>query len=278
MDTPIDLHCHSTASDGILDPKDLVKRAFSNGCTTLALTDHDCIDGLVEANNTAIQYGMKFISGIEISVTWNSKTLHIVGLDIDETNNDMINVLSNLRKGRIERAIQISDELSKVGIEGAFEGASKYCKNIDMISRTHFARFLVENDYVNNIENVFEHYLVEGKVGYVPHNWISLKEAINLIIEANGIPIIAHPARYKLDDDKLNSLIKEFIKYGGLAIESISGRHTIEENQKFIEFAKKYNLYVSAGSDFHQPSSDPYREVGKTLSIPSDVESVLAII
>lgn len=274
----IDLHSHSTASDGTLSPNELVKRAFENGCSVLALTDHDCIDGLVEANFTANQYGMKFVSGVELSVSWKSYTLHIVGLDFDETNDNLINGLENIRKGRINRAMKISEELEKVGIKNAFDGAKQYCENIDMISRTHFARFLVEQKICNDIDDVFNHYLVKGKPGYVPHYWISLKEAIDLIIGAGGIAIIAHPARYKMTDDDFKELINEFINYGGTGIEAISGRHSLEENEKYLNIAKEYKLFVSCGSDFHQPSSNKYREIGNTICIPDDVQSVLSII
>ena len=216
----VDLHCHSRASDGLLAPAEIVLRAQGLGVTTLALTDHDDTSGLEEAKDAAHEARIRFVRGVEISVTWNGTTIHVVGLGIDPEDSSLAEGLKWVRGGRTRRAARIADALAAAGIPGSLAGAMFYVKNPDLISRTHFARFLVENGYANNVGSVFRNYLVSGKPGYVPHQWSELGDALNWIRSAGGIGVLAHPARYKFTRDELQAFLAEFSDHGGLGSRS----------------------------------------------------------
>lgn len=269
MSKHIDLHAHSTASDGTLTPTALLQHAYSKGMKVFALTDHDDTSGLVEADIAASNLGMQLVSGVEISVTWHKQTIHVVGLNIDATNENLQQGLAGLREFRRWRAQEIADRLDKSGIPGAFEAARALASG-KSISRTHFAHFLIANGYAKNFKQVFKRYLVNGKPGYVSGNWAELADAVDWIKQAGGQAVIAHPARYRMSLTKLNVLLEDFKAAGGEGLEVVSGSHTLDEVQKMARLAAKYSLYGSRGSDYHGPEN-VYMEMDRLPAMPSDV-------
>ena len=248
-----DLHCHSVVSDGTLTPEALAERAASNGVELWALTDHDEIGGQARAAAAAKAVGMGYVTGVEISVTFLGKTVHIVGLGMDTDNADLCEGLERTRGGRRLRAQDMADGLAKVGIKGAFEGALQYVGNPDLISRTHFARHLVETGVCKDTNEVFRKYLTEGKPGFVEHRWATLKDAVGWITGAGGMAVVAHPARYKFTPNEEFALFTEFKGHGGRGVEVVTGSHTAAEYVKYAETAKEFGLAASRGSDFHSP-------------------------
>ncbi|MFC0166508.1 3',5'-nucleoside bisphosphate phosphatase [Pseudoduganella danionis] len=249
----VDLHCHSNVSDGVLAPAAVAQTARKAGVDVWALTDHDEIDGVAEARAAAQALGMQFVSGVEISITWAKETVHIVGLQIDETHAGLCAGLAATRAGRDNRGRQIAAELAKAGIADAYEGALKFVGNPDLMSRTHFARYLVEQGVCANIPDVFKKYLSEGKPGYVPHRWATLEDAVGWIRAAGGIAVIAHPGRYKFNDMAQGVLFDEFKQLGGTAIEVVTGSHTPDQYPEYAELARRYGFLASRGTDFHAP-------------------------
>ncbi len=248
-----DLHCHSVVSDGTLTPEALAQRARANGVDLWALTDHDEVGGQARALAAAHEVGLKYLSGVEISVTFAGVTVHIVGLGFDPTNADLVAGLKRTRGGRAERAQEMSAGLAAVGIKDAYEGALKYVGNPDLISRTHFARHLVESGVCQDTHEVFRRFLTEGKPGFVPHRWASLRDAVHWITGAGGMAVVAHPARYKFTPTEEYALFTEFKAHGGQGVEVLTGSHTAAEAVKYAELAQELDLYASRGSDFHSP-------------------------
>lgn len=248
-----DLHCHSVVSDGTLTPEQLAARAKANGVELWALTDHDEIGGQDRALAAAHANGMKYLTGTEISVTFANKTVHIVGLGFDAHDAQLKAGLHNTRGGRGERAKEMSDGLAKVGIHGAYEGALKYAGNHELISRTHFARFLVETGACQDTNEVFRRFLTEGNPGFVPHRWASLKDAVQWIVQAKGMAVIAHPARYGFTPNEEFALFTEFKNHGGQGVEVVTGSHTPAEYVTYADMAQEFGLFASRGSDFHSP-------------------------
>ncbi len=268
----IDLHAHSTASDGELTPAELVELAAANGVETLALTDHDTVAGLAEAHTAAIQHDLNLINGIELSTQWNNKTIHIVGLNIDAKNKTMTDATIHLNMLREDRAIKIGEKLNKVGIKHAYEG-SKQIAGKGTVTRQHFAQFLVNNHYAKSYADVFKRFLVNNKPGYVSVEWPTLSETINYISVAGGVAVIAHPLRYKLTATKLRKLISEFKETGGKAIEVVTGNNNKEEITTVTNYAKKYDIAASAGSDYHH-SKTPWAQLGNLKEIPQGLTPV----
>jgi predicted metal-dependent phosphoesterase TrpH len=269
----IDLHCHSTVSDGLLTPTQLVDHAATRGVDVLALTDHDNVDGLDEARHAAKAKNITFINGVEISVSWRSQTLHIVGLGIDPEYAPLVEGLSAIRSGRAERASNIASQLDKSGIYGSLEGAYSYAGAGRLIGRTHFARFLTERGHAKDVKSVFKKCLVKGKPGYAPHQWVSLTEAVGWICGSGGRAVIAHPARYKLGKGALDELLLEFKGLGGAAIEVITASHTPEQSLLFARHAQRLDLLASRGSDFHGPG-ESYFDLGRMPELPSGCKPV----
>ena len=267
-----DLHCHSTASDGELSPADLVRQAAQQGVEVMALTDHDVTDGLAEAAAEAQMAGIEFITGVEISVTWQKHLIHIVGLNFDPANEELQAGLAGLRQTRSGRGEEIARRLAKAGIEGALEGAQSY-SNGKILSRTHFAQFLYETGRVKSLQGAFDRYLGTGKSAYVSSQWCSLEEAVGWITGAGGVAVIAHPARYKLSATKLRALIEEFKALGGLGFEVISGSQGLHENQNMADYARRYGLLASVGSDYHGPSQS-WLGMGRLGPLPQGLEPV----
>lgn len=269
----VDLHCHSNVSDGALAPAALAARARAGGVDVWALTDHDEIDGIAEAREAARSLGMRYVTGVEISVTWAGRTIHIVGLNFDEKNEDLIRGLAETRSGRERRAHDMAAQLAAVGIPGAFEGALKHVGNPDLISRTHFARYIIELGICTSVSDVFAKYLIEGKPGYVPHRWASLEDAIGWIRGAGGVAVIAHPGRYDLGEMQLGVFLDEFKRLGGMGVEVVTGSHTVEEYGRFAILARNYGLLASRGSDFHAPGESDI-ELGALPPLPPSVMPV----
>ena len=263
----VDLHCHSTFSDGCLPPEEVVERASMRGCKLFALTDHDTLDGLGLARKKAESIGIEFLNGVEVSVSWGKNTLHIVGLHVDPTNEILQEGLRGIRSGRYIRAKKMAQGLEKFGIKDALLGAQKYVQNPEMITRTHFARYLVEAGHVRNIAAVFKRFLVKGKPGYVEHEWASLESTIQWIKAAGGVAVLAHPGRYMMGANSMRVLLQEFIYHGGEAIEVVCGSHTANHVATFSRYAQEFNLLASVGSDYHA-TGEGFREPGTVGNLP----------
>ncbi len=268
-----DLHCHSVVSDGTLTPEALAERARANGVELWALTDHDEIGGQARAAAAAKAQGMKYLTGVEISVTFVGQTVHIVGLGFDADNTALRLGLQQTRGGRKERAMEMSEGLAQVGIKGAFDGALKFVGNPELISRTHFARFLVESGVCKETSEVFRKFLTEGKPGFVPHRWATLKDAVTWITQAGGMAVVAHPARYKFSPNEEYALFTEFKGHGGLGVEVVTGSHTAAEYLIYAETAKEFGLAASRGSDFHSPD-ESHTELGTLPYLPGGLTPV----
>ena len=268
-----DLHCHSVVSDGTLTPEALAARAKANGVQLWALTDHDEIGGQERAIASAKALDMKYLTGVEISITFAGKTVHIVGLGFDHTNTDLVQGLRNTRGGRAERAKEMSEGLAKVGIHGAYEGALKYAGNHELISRTHFARFLVESGVCKDTSEVFRKYLTENKPGFVPHRWASLENAVHWITGASGVAVIAHPARYGFTANEEYALFTEFKSHGGRGVEVITGSHSSADALQYADTALEFNLAASRGSDFHSPD-ESHTDLGTLPWLPGQLTPV----
>lgn len=269
----VDLHCHSNISDGVLAPAAVAARAKANGVDVWALTDHDELDGIAAAREAAADLGLHYVPGVEISITWAGQTVHIVGLQIDETNADLAQGLINTRSGRERRAHEMAAQLAAAGIPGAYEGALKFVGNPDLISRTHFARYIIELGVCSDIGAVFRHYMIEGKPGFVPHRWATLKEAVTWIRGAGGIAVVAHPGRYKFSDLEAGAFFDEFKQLGGAAIEVMTGSHTVDQYDTFAKVAKAYGFMASRGSDFHGPGESRV-DLGALPPLPDSVVPV----
>ncbi|MGF6955175.1 3',5'-nucleoside bisphosphate phosphatase [Paraburkholderia youngii] len=268
-----DLHCHSTVSDGQFAPTDVARRAHANGVTLWALTDHDEVGGQQEARTAAEALGMNYLSGVEISVTWAGRTVHIVGLGIDPSNQVLIDGLARTRDGRAARAEAIGEQLATLGIADAYEGALHYVSNPDMMSRTHFARFMVEHGHCANTQEVFDRYLGDGKPGYVAHRWAKLADALSWIQAAGGVAIVAHPGRYAYSQLEFDAFFGEFIDLGGKAIEVVTGSHTPDQYREYADVARRYGFEASRGSDFHAPGEGRI-ELGTLPPLPADLKPV----
>ena len=265
---PVDFHCHSTYSDGSYPVKEVLDMAKANGGKYIALTDHDTINGIKEAREYAKNIGLTFFAGVEISVTWgNNNLIHILGLNIDENNQNLVDNLNKLRSYRFQRGQKIAANLAKAGIPDAFEGAMKYCSNIEALSRTHFLRFLVDSGYAKP-GRAFEKYLAPGKVGYVAQVWATLEDAVKWITDSGGIAVIAHPSRYKFTRTKLLRLIDDFKQCGGRGIEVVSSSHSKEDAYSIATIANNHDLLCSQGSDFHTLETFRTIKVGINHPLP----------
>ena len=269
----VDLHCHSTASDGLLPAAEVARRAFANGVELLALTDHDNLDGLAAARAVADEVGMGLVNGVEISIEWGGLQVHILGLNFAADDQALNDGLAAIRSGRISRAQRMAAELDKVGIHGAFEGAMRHAENPTLISRAHFARHLVDAGVCKDVRSVFDSYLVPGCPGYVDHRWATLADSVGWINGAGGIAAVAHPGRYKFSKPQMRLLLDEFKELGGQAIEVISGSHSQENVAVFGRFAREYWFMASCGSDFHGPG-ESYVDLGKLAPLPKDLKPV----
>jgi predicted metal-dependent phosphoesterase TrpH len=269
-----DLHAHSTVSDGLLTPREVVERAAERGVELFSLTDHDEVAGQAEADAAARAVGLAFVHGVEISVTWASTTVHVVGLGIDPDHRPLRLALARVRSGRTGRARKMAEELAAAGIDDPYEGALRFVRNPELISRTHFARHLVEAGYCRDVREVFKKYLVAGKPGYVPHEWAHLDEAVQWIGAAGGVAVLAHPGRYKIGELKLSEMVREFKEAGGVALEVVTSNHSPEQMKRFASMAEDMELEASRGSDFHGPGEAENVELGVVPPLPPGLTPV----
>lgn len=274
--TNADLHCHSVVSDGTLAPEELAQRAHANGVELWSLTDHDVIGGQARAQAVASDLGMQYIGGVEISVSWMSQTIHIVGVGINPYHQGLVEGLRQTRDGRAARGREIARQLDLVGVPNAYDGAMQFCGNPELLSRTHFARFLVEKNVCKDIEEVFTKYLTPGKPGYVSHVWASLEESVKWIKDSGGVAVIAHPGRYRLTEMQKDELYKSFKEYGGLGIEVVTGSHSPAQYIEYEKVALKYDFYASRGSDFHSPD-ESHTDLGTLPLLPSTLKPVWSL-
>ncbi len=274
MSIHYDLHTHSLASDGSLTPGELVQRAAAAGVGVLALTDHDETAGVAEAAAAASQAGIRLVPGVEVSVTWNGATVHVVGLQVDPENPDLVAGLAELRRFRDWRAEEIGRRLAKHGVTGAFEAARTLARG-RIVSRTHFAQFLAAEGHAKDVRDVFRRFLRRGKPGHVPGQWASLEAAIGWIRAAGGVAVVAHPARYDLTMTRLRRLLGEFVEVGGGGIEVVSGSHSRDDILKIGRLAQAFRLPASAGSDYHGPEN-VWIELGRLPSLPEGCEPIWA--
>ena len=269
-----DLHCHSTVSDGLLAPVEVVRRAHANGVELLALTDHDELGGLAEAAAEALALGLRFVAGAEISVSWgDDTTVHVLVLGIDPANPQLAQGLSRVRAGRDARALRMAAELDKVGIHGAYAGALRFAGNPALISRAHMARYIVEQGLVKDVKSVFDYWLAKGKPGYVRHAWATLEEAVNWIHGAGGMAVVAHPGHYRLARVELRALLAEFKACGGDAIEVLSGSQWADDAGEMAALARTFGFLASTGSDFHGPG-ESWVDLGRMPALPDDLVPV----
>jgi predicted metal-dependent phosphoesterase TrpH len=270
-----DLHCHSIVSDGCLEPAAVVRRAHSNGVTLLSLTDHDELSGTAEAAQEAAALGMRFVPGVEVSVTFQDVTVHVVGLGVDPENPALQAGLTRVRMGREDRARRMADALARAGLGGALSGARRFASNPAMIGRAHFARHLVASGVMPDVRTVFDHYLAHGKPGYIPQRWADLEEAVDWIRGAGGIAVMAHPARYcrRLSVAALDRLFDIFMAAGGEGVEVVAGAHSPEEARRFATLARQRGLLASVGSDFHGEGESPV-DIGRCNPLPPDLNPV----
>jgi hypothetical protein len=253
-----DLHSHSRASDGAFSPAEVAARAASHGVTLWALTDHDTVDGVAEARASALALGMDFLSGVEISVSYAGKTVHIVGLGVDTSNAQLLQGLAQTRSGRSGRMQAMADKLAALGIAGAYAGALHYAASPEALSRTHLAQFLVESGHCPTLQAAFDKYLADGKAAFVPFQWAKLADAVGWIRGAGGVAVIAHPARYKFDAMVEHALFTDFVAAGGQAVEVMTGSHQAHELPHYADLARQFGLAHSCGSDFHGVGNDDY--------------------
>ncbi len=268
-----DLHCHSLVSDGTLAPEELAARAHANGVRLWALTDHDEIGGQHRAAAAAHALGMDYLTGTEISVTFIGTTVHIVGLGFDADDAQLARGLATTRGGRDQRARDIAEQLARAGIPGAYEGALCYAGNPALISRTHFARYLVDTGVCRDMGAVFRKYLTEGKPGFVPHYWADLRDAVRWIRDAGGVAVIAHPGRYRFTANEEYALFSEFRQLGGQAVEVVTGSHTSAEYRIYADMAQEFGLAASRGSDFHGPE-ESHTDLGTLPDLPAQLTPV----
>ncbi|MFL1466259.1 PHP domain-containing protein [Marinobacter sp. HN1S83] len=268
----IDLHCHSTASDGALAPADVVRRAVEQGVSHLALTDHDTIEGLPEAQAAADASGITLISGTELSCLWKTQTIHVVGLDFDRDSPAFVEALARQHENRWARARMIDERLQKVGVADLLEKATDKAGG-DVPGRPHFARVLVEEGKVKDSAQAFKRYLGAGKPGDVRAFWPELSEVVQWITEAGGVAVLAHPRKYRMTATKLRNLIHDFIRAGGRSIEVSTSGQSSGDLGFLAELCRRQELLASQGSDFHFPGA-PWCELGNIVKMPDGLEPV----
>lgn len=272
-----DFHSHSSVSDGFLSPDTVAQRAAANGVDLWALTDHDDLGGLTVAAQAAEEAGIGFVSGVEISIEWENTPIHIVGLGFDAQHPDIVQGLAGLRAGRLERARRMGEALAAKGIPGVYEGALGYVTNPNLISRAHFARYLVSIGIAKDVSGVFQYYLTPGKPGYVDHRWAGLEDAVSWIKAAGGVAVVAHPGRYKMSGGEMRRFLAQFKEVGGAAIEVISGSHSPDHVLHFARLARHFGFHASRGSDFHGPE-ESYVDLGRLPQLPPDLKPVWRLV
>ncbi|TAL76637.1 MAG: PHP domain-containing protein [Burkholderiaceae bacterium] len=269
----VDLHCHSNVSDGVLGPDALARRAHDNGVQVWSLTDHDELSGLTDAGEAARALGMVFIPGVEISATWAGQTVHVVGLNINPEHSALRSGLAAIRADRLSRAGEMAQRLDVLGIQGAYDGALRYAGNPELISRTHFARFMVDRGVCTSMQDAFDRYLGGGKPAYVRVRWASLADAVSWILQAGGRAVLAHPGRYVYTATQFDALFDDFQQLGGQGIEVVTGSHRPAQYRQYADVARHYGFLASRGSDFHAPK-ESHVDLGGLPPLPAGLTPV----
>ncbi|PCK93436.1 PHP domain-containing protein [Pseudomonas viridiflava] len=269
----VDLHCHSTASDGALSPTALVTRAYENGVRVLSLTDHDTLEGLEEARKTAHSLGMQLVNGVELSCTWGGATIHILGYAFDTKAPALTEAIARLHEGRWLRAEEISRKLAIKGMPGALEGARAIQKELgdsgNAPARPHFADFLVREGFVKDRAEAFRKWLGAGKLGDVKQHWPTLEDTVATLRSSGAWVSLAHPSHYDFTRSKRRKLVGDFIQAGGHAIEVVNGMQPADQVGTLAILAREFGLLVTAGSDFHGPGA--WGEIGIYRPVPEDL-------
>ena len=272
MTETYDLHCHSSASDGFLTPTEVIQRAQQMGVTSLSLTDHDTINGQAEAAKAALDNNINFIPGIEISTTWENKCFHIIGLNIDYEHPALINGIKALQTLRVERAKKIALKLEKKRIPNVYQAVLEAAKG-GMVTRAHFADYLLSHNYVATQQEAFDRYLGQGKPAFVSTVWADLQEAVGWITQSGGVAVVAHPMRYRMSASWMRRFLSFFKQTGGQGIEVITGRTNPDEIRRAMLYATQYELAASVGSDFHTPKNK-WVELGRLSPLPKNIKPV----
>ncbi|MBM3346811.1 MAG: PHP domain-containing protein [Betaproteobacteria bacterium] len=268
-----DLHCHSRASDGLLAADILAERARNRGVELISLTDHDDLSALADMRREAEARGLRFVDGVEISACWRGIGIHVLGLNVDPGDPSLVAGLQAIRDSRAARAVAMGESLARSGIDGALAGALSYAGNPALVSRTHFARFLAERGHARDVRSVFQRFLIEGKPGFVAHQWASLADAVRWVRDSGGQAVVAHPGRYPLSEAALREFLEEFRALGGSGIEVISGAHTPDQHDNFAALAREFGLLGSRGSDFHGPGESRF-DLGSLPPLPQGINPV----
>lgn len=271
-----DLHTHSTVSDGSLTPSALVAAAAASGIRTLALSDHDTMAGIPAAEEAATALGIRLIPAVELSATWQDRTIHIVGLALDEHDPVLNAGMLQLQRIRVERACEMGKKLEKLGIPGVYEEASQLAGQGGMITRTHFAKVLVSRGHASSVAEVFGRYLTSGKPGFVATRWAGLEDVLGWIRSAGGVAVLAHPQRYRLGYSALQRLVREFMAMGGQAMEVISGNAQPRDVATLATLARRHQLLASMGSDYHGPDQ-VWLRLGVLPQLPADIYPVWSL-
>lgn len=267
-----DLHTHTTASDGELSPKALVIKAKANGVDVLAITDHDTTEGIAEAEIEACKQNIRLLPGIELSVSWMDKNFHIVGLGIDPDNEKLKASLTETEKLRQQRAIEIGKKLEKIGVIKAYYEARELA-GVSTLTRSHFARVLINQGFADDSREVFKKYLVQNKPGFVKTNWVEMASGIKLIKDAGGKAILAHPMRYNITASWLRRFLAAFKQAGGIGIEVVTGSSNVDEITTTAAYARRFELSGSAGSDYHG-FDNTWVKLGQLAAMPESVTPV----
>ncbi|MGO1296418.1 MAG: RNase RNM [Vibrio sp.] len=269
----IDLHSHTTASDGRFSYDALIERAREFDIDVLAITDHDSVDSLQPAQDYIQEHGypMVLIPGIEISTVWQNKDIHIVGLNVDPANPQLAQLIVEQKQRRRARAALIGERLEKVTCPGILEEVQVLAGEAE-ITRAHFAKWLVDNGYAKTMQKVFKNYMTRNNPGYVPPNWCTMSDAIEAIHAAGGQAVLAHPARYQLTTKWVKRMLETFAAAGGDAMEVAQPQQAPQEKRILGDYAIQYNLLASQGSDFHYPS--PWMDLGRNLWLPKGVTPI----
>lgn len=269
MDT-IDLHTHSTFSDGTFTPLQLVKYAEEKGLKAFALTDHDTTEGIKEAKS--IETNVEVISGVEISTRYDKKEIHVVGLYVNENDADLNKQLKYYREKRVTRNFEILEKLNSLGVDITIDDVKESCTG-DVISRAHIAKALVSKGFVGSYTEAFDRYLGDNKCAYVPRETLNYEESMELITKAGGVPVLAHPLLYKMSDTNLENMMVKLRQKGLKAVEVYYSTHSNSDTQHVMAMANRVGLIYSGGSDFHgatKPKIDMGTGMGK-LAVPYEI-------
>ncbi|MGC7872466.1 PHP domain-containing protein [Desulfosporosinus sp. SYSU MS00001] len=267
----VDLHCHTTASDGLLTPNELVRTAAVLGLKGIGITDHDTIQGWREAEEAANVCQIQLLKGIELNTDWNGKEVHILGYELDDSSNDLNQTLKSLRDARKKRMLEILDRFQHLGITIEVKEIQKFAKG-ESIGRPHIAQALIEQGYVNSIKEAFDDYIGKGGPAYVPLHKLTPEEGIKLIRESHGVAVLAHPGIYRLEEG-----IKPWIEAGLQGIEVSHSEHNQEDELRYRSLAEKYNLVMTGGSDFHGEERKPGVKLGHWGAPEEVIQQILVL-